>query len=84
MPENNSNSQRLPVVLIIGAGLGGLMMGALLERVGITYQIFERANKVKPLGSAMSLGPNILPVFEQLGLMDELMKNVWSKGHSRT
>lgn len=39
-----------PNVLIVGAGLGGLMLGALLEKANIPYTIFERATVVKPLG----------------------------------
>lgn len=39
-----------PTVLIVGAGLGGLMLGALLEKSGVPYTIFERAATVKPLG----------------------------------
>ncbi|KAF9576453.1 hypothetical protein EC968_008748 [Mortierella alpina] len=69
-----SETKRIPTVLISGAGLGGLMMGALLERINVPYHIFERATKVKPLGAVMSLSANILPVFEQLGLMEELEK----------
>ncbi|KAF9985077.1 hypothetical protein BGZ75_003371 [Mortierella antarctica] len=61
-------------VMIVGAGLGGLLLGILLERAGIPYQIYERAAVIKPLGSAMGFGANILPVFEQLGLLDELLK----------
>ncbi|KAK3814504.1 MAG: hypothetical protein J3R72DRAFT_55794 [Linnemannia gamsii] len=56
-----------PTVLIVGAGLGGLMLGALLEKSGVRYTIFERAAIVKPLGSAMAVGPTLLPIFEQLG-----------------
>lgn len=41
-------------VIIVGAGIGGLMLGILLQRMGVTYQIFERAPKVKPLGTAWS------------------------------
>lgn len=41
-------------VIIVGAGIGGLMLGILLQRMGVTYQIFERAPKVKPLGKAWS------------------------------
>ncbi|KAF9192280.1 hypothetical protein BGZ51_005849 [Haplosporangium sp. Z 767] len=63
-----------PHVLIVGAGLGGLMMGILLERAGIPYDIFERAAKVKPLGALMSIGENILPAFEQLGLLEAIEK----------
>ncbi|CAO3571995.1 unnamed protein product [Mortierella alpina] len=62
-----------PKVLIVGAGLAGLLLAILLERANIPYQIFERAAKVKPLGAVMCLNANILPVFEQLGLLAELM-----------
>lgn len=38
-----------PVVLITGAGIGGLT-AALLERANINYFVYERAVKVKNLG----------------------------------
>ncbi|KAF8991260.1 hypothetical protein BGZ52_013275, partial [Haplosporangium bisporale] len=38
-----------PVVLIAGAGIGGLTAALLLERAGINYFVFERAAIVKPL-----------------------------------
>ncbi|KAG0313603.1 hypothetical protein BGZ99_008716 [Dissophora globulifera] len=63
-----------PKVLIVGAGIGGLFLGILLERAGIEYEIFERAAQIKPLGSVLVSGPTILPVFEQLGLLDEIEK----------
>lgn len=40
-----------PVVLIAGAGLGGLTAALLCERANINYMVFERAAKVKPLGN---------------------------------
>ncbi|KAG0340665.1 hypothetical protein BG004_006330 [Podila humilis] len=63
-----------PVVLIVGAGLGGLMLGLLLQKAGIEFFIFERAAKVRPLGSALSISSNILPVLEQLGLLEDVEK----------
>ncbi|KAF9434845.1 hypothetical protein BGZ76_007331 [Entomortierella beljakovae] len=63
-----------PKVIIVGAGLGGLMLGILLEKMGVEYNIYERAAAVKPLGAAMGFGPNIMPVFEQLGMYDDLRK----------
>ncbi|KAI1312279.1 hypothetical protein EDD11_002998 [Mortierella claussenii] len=63
-----------PKVLIVGAGIGGLTLALLLERIGVEYDIFERASSVKPLGAAMSIGPNILPLFEQLGMLEEILK----------
>lgn len=44
-----------PHVLIVGAGLGGLLLGGLLERCNIPYEIFERASSVKPLGKTAYL-----------------------------
>ncbi|KAG0376826.1 hypothetical protein BGX24_007169, partial [Mortierella sp. AD032] len=38
-----------PRVLIVGAGLGGLFLGILLEEAGIPYEIFERTQEIKPL-----------------------------------
>ncbi|KAF9931280.1 hypothetical protein FBU30_010509 [Linnemannia zychae] len=67
------SSSNKPTILIVGAGMGGLMLGALLEKSNIPYMIFERAATVKPLGSAMSVGPTLLPIFQQLGIYDELL-----------
>lgn len=39
-----------PKVIIVGAGLGGITLGILLEKAGIEFEIFERAPIVKPLG----------------------------------
>ncbi|KAF9193400.1 hypothetical protein BGZ51_003451, partial [Haplosporangium sp. Z 767] len=74
MLPNDQSDKKAPVVLIAGAGLGGLMLGMVLEKAGIEYRIFERAAKVKTLGAAMVLGPTILPAFEQLGLIEEFNK----------
>ncbi|KAI1291304.1 hypothetical protein EDD11_009019 [Mortierella claussenii] len=61
-----------PGVIIVGAGIAGLMLAILLEQLGHPYHIFERATKIRPLGSVMTLGANVLPVFEQLGLLEDI------------
>ncbi|KAG9061263.1 hypothetical protein KI688_007601 [Linnemannia hyalina] len=66
-------TNRPPRVLIAGAGLAGLFLGILLEKAGIPYEIFERSAQIRHLGAIMCLSPNILPAFEQLGLLDELL-----------
>lgn len=61
-------------VLIAGAGLGGLMMAILLDRAGIDYIVLEKSEHLCALGSATNLGCNVLPLFAQLGLQDDLHK----------
>ncbi|KAF9571693.1 hypothetical protein EC968_000290 [Mortierella alpina] len=61
-------------VLIVGGGIGGLMLGLMLERAGIEYQILERSPEHRPLGSAISMNGTVLRLFEQLGLLEEIYK----------
>ncbi|KAF9188238.1 hypothetical protein BGZ49_003962 [Haplosporangium sp. Z 27] len=73
MSQNTPAHNPRPEVLIIGAGIGGLMLALLLEQIDIPYHIFERASEVKPLGSAMSFGAGTFTALEQLGISEELM-----------
>ncbi|KAG0246568.1 hypothetical protein B0O80DRAFT_524417 [Mortierella sp. GBAus27b] len=59
-----------PKVLIIGCGLAGLSLAAILERAEIPYEMFEKAKELRPLGSAISVGPGVMPMFAQLGVVD--------------
>ena len=42
-----------PKVLIVGAGIGGLTLGMILQKTDIPYEIFERASEIKTLGMYM-------------------------------
>ncbi|KAF8955614.1 hypothetical protein BGZ46_002586, partial [Entomortierella lignicola] len=70
-----SNTPTNARVLIAGGGIGGLTLAALLEKAGIEYAIFERAKAIKPLGSALSIGSNVMPLFEQLGIIEEVLES---------
>ncbi|KAG9325897.1 hypothetical protein KVV02_001294 [Mortierella alpina] len=59
-------------VLIVGAGTGGLMLAMLLERASISYQVFEKAKELKPLGSAIVI-TSLMHVFEQLGMKEDIL-----------
>ncbi|KAF9959342.1 hypothetical protein BGZ65_000489 [Modicella reniformis] len=61
-------------VLIVGAGLGGITLGIMLERAGISYHILERSSGIRPAGSAISIGPTVMRVMAQLGLMEEFLR----------
>jgi len=66
---------RAPVkVMISGLGLGGLMLAILLERACVDYEIYEQADRYIRVGSAMALGPNLFPLFEQLGILTEILQ----------
>ncbi|KAK3828002.1 MAG: hypothetical protein J3Q66DRAFT_321600 [Benniella sp.] len=73
-PSERTNAWAKPEVAIVGAGIAGLLLGQLLEQIDVPYHIYERAATVKPLGSAMSLGASVLPIFEQLDMLDELKR----------
>ncbi|KAF9427679.1 hypothetical protein BGZ76_002232 [Entomortierella beljakovae] len=64
-----------PKVLIVGAGIGGLTLAAILEKAKIPYEIYEKATALKPLGSAMCLGPPVMPMLAQLGIADKFIEN---------
>ncbi|KAG9072106.1 hypothetical protein KI688_006330 [Linnemannia hyalina] len=62
-------------VIIAGGGIAGLSLGVMLERAGIDYIILEAAGEVRPLGAVVYLGPPVLRAFEQLGLLEDLIRH---------
>lgn len=47
--SNPTASPRTPKVLNVGAGIGGFMLGNLLQKGGVSYEIYERAKEIVPL-----------------------------------
>ncbi|KAF9389020.1 hypothetical protein CPC16_006107 [Podila verticillata] len=62
-----ANSDK-PKVLIVGAGIGGLLLGNLLQKANVPFLIVEKAREVKPLA-----GSGVSQLFQQLGILQELM-----------
>ncbi|KAG0262212.1 hypothetical protein DFQ27_002496 [Actinomortierella ambigua] len=62
-------------VLIVGAGIGGITLAALLEQARVPYVVLERSPDVRPVGSAISIPPTVAPLFKQLGVYDELLRH---------
>ncbi|KAF9396804.1 hypothetical protein BGX21_009406 [Mortierella sp. AD011] len=59
-------------VLIAGASFGGVTLAILLERAGIAYELFEASPSISALGGAVVLGPTVMPLLEQLGLLEKV------------
>ncbi|KAG0018282.1 hypothetical protein BGZ82_000487 [Podila clonocystis] len=62
-------------VIIVGGGLGGLILAALLEKAGLVYTVLERSETAKmPLegGGVIVLTTQIQPLLQQLGFLSTL------------
>ena len=60
-------------ITIVGGGIGGLTTALCLEHFGFTnYTVYERASEFKEVGAAISLWPNALRVYKEIGIYNDL------------
>ncbi|NYT59365.1 flavin-dependent oxidoreductase [Alcaligenaceae bacterium] len=59
-------------VIIVGAGIGGLTLGLMLQQRGIECDIFESVRSLQPLGVGINLLPHAVNELNQLGVLDTL------------
>jgi 6-hydroxynicotinate 3-monooxygenase len=60
-------------ISIVGAGLGGLVAGAMLQQRGHDVRIFEQAPEFQRLGAGINLGPNVMKVLRHIGVEARLL-----------
>jgi 6-hydroxynicotinate 3-monooxygenase len=57
-----------PKFAIIGAGIGGLALAALLSRQGAQVTVYEQAQAFQRIGSGIQMSPNAMRILRALGL----------------
>ncbi|KAI0544354.1 putative salicylate hydroxylase [Xylaria curta] len=65
-------------VIVVGAGIGGLALGYLMQKTGHNVGakvILERRMEIAEVGAGLQLAPNCLRILRRFGLLDETMKH---------
>jgi 3-hydroxybenzoate 6-monooxygenase len=55
-------------IVIVGGGLGGLTTALALGRAGRRVRVLEQTPEFGAIGYGIQLGPNVVPMFDQLGI----------------
>ena len=61
-------------VIIVGAGIGGLVLALELHRHRIPVRVYESANRLEAIGVGINILPHAAKILSQLGLDEELAK----------
>jgi 2-polyprenyl-6-methoxyphenol hydroxylase-like FAD-dependent oxidoreductase len=56
------------MILIAGAGIGGLTLGRALARARLPFRIYERASDLRPAGAGIALSANAFTALAHVGL----------------
>ena len=67
-------SQQDKPVLVVGGGIGGVAMALALGRQGRRVQLLEQLQEIAPIGYGVQIGPNVLPMLDQLGVGEEVRR----------
>jgi 2-polyprenyl-6-methoxyphenol hydroxylase-like FAD-dependent oxidoreductase len=57
-----------PDVMVVGAGIAGLVAAIALDQAGMSVQIIERATALTPGGGALTIWPSAQAALERIGL----------------
>ncbi|MCL6648886.1 MAG: FAD-dependent monooxygenase [Chloroflexi bacterium] len=66
-----NHEETLPV-LVVGAGIGGLVAALALHHVGLPVAVFEQVSELSEVGAGLTMYPNATRALEYLGLGDAL------------
>lgn len=61
-------------IVIVGGGLGGLTTALALGRAGRPVRVLEQAPEFGAIGYGIQLGPNVVPMFDRLGITGAVLE----------
>src|SRR5690349_20867722 len=61
-------------VIVVGAGVGGLVLTRALVQQGIAVDLVEQAEAPRALGAGITLGANAMRVLHELGQAEEVTR----------
>jgi salicylate hydroxylase len=53
-----ARKSRAPGIVVIGAGIGGLVFSLAMRRRGIEVEVFEQSSQLAEIGAAVALSAN--------------------------
>lgn len=72
---NNPLKPEKPLkVVIVGAGIAGLVTGIALKRSGHEVVILEQVKEIAEVGAGIQLAPNNLRILGRFGILEEVLK----------
>lgn len=60
-------------ILIVGAGVTGLMLACVLARHGARFRIVEKLSEIRPFARAIGIHSRTLEIFQDLGIVEALL-----------
>ncbi len=60
--------------VMVGGGLGGLSAALALGNAGFKVTLLEQAQRIEPIGYGIQLGPNVMPIFKQFEILDDVYR----------
>ena len=66
------DGSRVPDVIVIGGGIGGLSAAVSLRRQGLRVRLYERSAEFGEVGAGLQIAPNCTRILHDYGLLDEV------------
>jgi len=70
----------LPLISIVGGGIGGLSAALALQHFGHRVRVFEQARELREIGAGVAISPNAMHALNFLGVGERIAKEAGPAG----